>query len=71
MLSSQLEPDGGWAAEAGREREMTRKGNRKSRKTVKNLPVEPLEPARERKVTGGYRGRYQLRLDQGQKLIKP
>ena len=50
---------------------MVAKRGKKSAKKVKDLPVKTLASAREKKVKGGYRGRYQVRLQQAKDLLKP
>jgi hypothetical protein len=50
---------------------MAVKRGRKPTRRVKSLPARAMTGAREKKVKGGYRGKYQLRLDEGRNLVKP
>jgi hypothetical protein len=48
-----------------------KKSGKKSAKYVKDLPIKTLGPARGTRVKGGYRGRYEVKLDQSRNLLKP
>jgi hypothetical protein len=42
---------------------------RKKTKNAKSLPAKKVTSAEEKKVRAGYRGRYQLKLDQAKELL--
>jgi len=48
---------------------MVKRNERRVRK-VKELRPKSVKPLREKIVKGGYRGRYQLQLDQAANLVK-
>ena len=51
-------------------RETTVKRNERRVRKVKELRPKSVKPLREKIVKGGYRGRYQLQLDQAANLVK-